>query len=822
MAKKFTLIFFIISLIFSNIALAQTENPYANFNPEKLKENAKYTRNFSPNNYDTKILYSCLSNMIDLCRAQYNFQVPMKHHIKIDSTAQFQADYQAEEDEKTFDNVAPYKTIEFRLRKYGLSGNGSEIISKAKAYLGEAEYSYYDLCLALIQPILKNVRTAGQLLDKQYSYVGIGFNTDKLMKNMYLSIVLGNDISFNNFKVSPGQKDAPYTKGHSGLHSYDDKICKKCSSETGLEALSEYVEVRKDGNVYLTCDDYKLLKKLIGKDGDAIAIDFVQHSQFDCTNSEVDYEHSNRGFVTKPITFQNLMDVNENTNLKSGKLIAKIGTLPDGINLNSDFDVNILIIKENNTVCRTIIDKSIETKNANYNEKINFLKDENSIKTVGEWVAAPEDGTFSVTFPYALNKTDYRYSNFDTLLDQVDAPSSYKINKIEIIAHNSPNYYKDATYQKIQVKRAQFLQKDLAGHYAGIPITISYDYCWNQFKVDIVADSLYYDLSFDSLDVGAVKLKEYNGFASKYLEKKGYLSIYRYYEIKYYVTYQTNNEEKSEDFAVWKFNQALKKKNMGLAMSIENYMIQQIEKNKYTAAPLKRMFIPSVKENQALLNNKLYMQYYLSDKITDEISKNMKSVAALNPTNLLVNFNTTVCEVYQTPIGNSTTIAKLQGDVDKLYSMTGIPKDRINSLNLELQLRIINYLDTAISNTENNALKNGTLAKIKEIRNPVLDSWKNAYKLASYFTKNYDYSYALSLMDPFILTDKTISEDFLFSYISIAAHREETYLSGLFTEAVKMAAEKNPTRLCSLFDKLPYCVLENEEVKAIICKACNR
>lgn len=821
MAKKFTLLFCVISLIFCNISFAQTENPYTDFNPSKLKENVKYTRNFSPNNYDTKILYNCMTEMIDMARAQYKFLTQMKHDVKLDSTAQFQADYQAEKDEKTFDNVAPYHTIDYRLRKYGLAGNGSEIISKAKAYLGETEYSYYDLCLALVQPILKNIKTAEQLLDKQYSFMGIGFNTDKLMKSMYISIVLGNDITFNTYKATPGEKNLPYTKGHAGLKMYDEKICKKCSSETGLEALSDYVEVKKDGSVYLTCDDYKLLKKLIGKDGDAIALDFVQHSQFDCDNGAVDYDHASRGFVTKPITFETIFAANENTNLKSGKLSAKIATMPDEIDLNKDLDVNILVIKENNYVCRTIIAKHIETKTSDYNEKVNFLKDLTSIKSTGEWVAAPEDGTFSVTFPYTLTKTDYRYSNFDSLIDKVDVPATYTINKIEIIAHNSPNYFKDANYQKIQTKRAAFLKKDISGHYVGVPITILYDYCWDQFKVDIVADSMYYDLSFDSLNVAAAKLKEYNNYASKYLEKKGLLAKYRYYEIKYYVTYQTDNEEKSESFAVWKFNQAMKNKNKGLAMSIENFMMQQVEKGHYTAAPLKRMFIPPVKENQAFLNNRLYMQYYLVDKVTEPICKDMKAIAALNPANLMMNFNTTVCEVYQMPITNTASVTKIQGDIDKLYAMAGIPKDRINSLNLEFQLRVINYLDTAVANTENNALKTATFAKIKEIRNPVLDSWKNAYKLASYFVKNYDYSYALSLMDPF-LSDKTISEDFLFSYISIAAHREETYLSGLFTEAVKMAADKNPARLCGLFDKLPYCVLENEEVKAIICKACNR
>ena len=122
---------------------------------------------------------------------------------------------------------------------------------------------------------------------------------------------------------------------------------------------------------------------------------------------------------------------------------------------------------------------------------------------------------------------------------------------------------------------------------------------------------------------------------------------------------------------------------------------------------------------------------------------------------------------------------------------------------------------------ENTTLLATTFAKIKEIRNPKLDSWQNAYKLASYFIKKHDYLYALSLMDPF-LDDPTISEDFIMSYVSIAAHREQTYMSSLFTEAVKIAYEKNPTRLCAIFDKVPYCVMENADVKEILCKNCDR
>ena len=815
MDKKLSVVFVFIFLIFSNIVFSQTENPYAGFDPSALKKNAQYARNFAPNNYKPEIVYNCLTDMMDLARAQYRFLTPLGHNIQMDSTAQFQADYQAVKDEKLEDNLAPYKTLPYRLRKYGLSGNGIELVAKTKAYLGEVEYTYYDMCLSVMQGLLKNVKTADILLDKQYSLAGIGFNTDKMMKSMYFSIVLGNDRTLG-YKTPIGARDLPYTKGMAGLKAYDDKVCKKCAAEPGLEVLSEYISVNKNGDVYLVCDDYKNLKRLIGKDGDGIALDFVQHSQYDCDDLTVDYDHAHRGTVTKPITYEKIFEANENTNLKSGKLMAKIGSVPESIELDKEMDINILVLKEGNYVCRTVLAKHIETKNADYTEKINFMKDMTGIKSTGEWVPSEEEGDFSITFPYVHKKTDYTCATFDSLLTLVDVPE-YKLNKIEIIAHNSPNYYKDANYQKIQQKRADFLKKSMITKYPGVEITISYDYCWELFKKNIVNSGEYYDLSFLTLDEAAKQLKS-DSYALKVLDS-AYLAPCRYYEIKYYVTYPIETKEKEQKFVIWKFNNAMANKNKGLAMSIENYMIDQMEKGNYSADLLSDMNIPNKKEFQTLLNNRLYMQYYDENKMTPSIAKQMTTISNLNPGTPTMLFNTTVCDVFQTPIRSTADITKIQANIDKLYATPGISKEKVNSLNMEFQLKIINYLDTIPVTTETSALSAATFAKIKEIRNPKMDSWQNAYKLASYFVKKHDYSYALSLMDPF-LDEKNIAEDFIFSYISIAAHREQTYLSPLFSKAVKMASERDIPRLCGLFDKLPICVLENETVRAIICKSC--
>ena len=820
MNRKSILSTLFILLCFNALLFAQTENQYSRFDPVSLKENAKYVRNFAPNNYDEKILYQCFTDMVDQARAEFRYVPKLKHDINLDSTAQFQADYQAVKDEKTLENNAPYKTTYFRLRKYGLAGNGDELVAKTKAYLGETEYTYYDLCLSLVQSILKNVKTADVMLDERYTYMGFGFNTDAAMKSMYVSLVLGNDRTFNLYKAGYGDKDVPYTKGQANLKGYDEKVCKKCATDPGLEILSECVSVNKADEIYLVTDNYKELKRLIGKDGDAIVIDIVQEGQYDCDNHQVDYDLYHRGTLTKPITFEKLMAANENANLKSGKLIAKIADLPDNIDGSKGVDLIVLVLKEGNRVCRAVMAKHIESKGADYTEKINFVKDETGIKTTGDWTISPEDGTVSLTFPYEAKKTDYTAAGFHLDKTDPDLPP-YKVKSVTLVSHISPDYYQDVSYKAIQEKRAAAIKKDLQRYFPGVDIKLEYDYCWDQFKEKITQHEEYYDLSFKTLEEGAKELRLYNRYAAKVLDS-AYLAPLRIMELRQEVTYYADSPTGEEAFALWKFNNAVKNpKQLGFAMAVEDYILKQVENGKFSSSSIEKMEIPFKKEYQTLLNNKLYAQYYKSSKLTPAMAEQMTKIYNLNTSNQLLQYNTTVADVLAATINSTADITKTQAAIDRLYSIPAIPKDRVNSLNLEYQFKIINYLDTVPATTETTALVASTYQKIKEIRNEKMDSWKNAFKLASYFNKRYDYMYSLSLMTPF-LDDPTISEDFIFSYVTLAAHREETYLSGLFTKAVGLAAEKNPSRLCGLVDKLPTCILENEDAKKIICKACNR
>lgn len=815
--KKKSILLSAFILLFSNIlSFSQTENPYLEFNPEELKSNRDYTQNFNPGNFKTAVLYNCMIDMINLARMEYSFAPKLKHDISLDSTAQFQAAHMASKEEKTELNAAPYKTLPFRLKKYGLSQQGVEILSKAKAYLGNAEYTYYDLCLELIKPVLKNVKIAQVLLNKEYTYIGFGYEVDQYMKSMYTSFVLGNDLIFLPFKTTPMEKDLPFSKTKSIVFG-DAKFCQKCRDDIALEELSEFISVKND-EILFSCDDHKSLRKLIGKEGDAIVLDFVQLSQYDCSEVIVDNDRPNRGTVTKPITYAKLLELNEVVDKKSTKLIATIGAVPETIDPGADYDINILVLKEGKYVCRTVIKKNTEVKSADYQEKINFYKDETTIKSPGDWVPVNEEDEITFRIPFTLNKTEFKTSDYDTVFQNLKLPA-HRVSSIEIIAHNSLNYKNDPTQAQVQKKRAESLAKQLSAKYDNIKSTITYNYSLDEFKKDIIHNETYYYLTFEEEAELLKLLKANNSKIAKEIESN-ILAKHRFMEVIIHLTYDVSGGNE-QDFAVYKFNKAIETNNLPLAMSVQRYIIQQVEGKRYGNEAANSMTIPMDKKYQALLINKLYLQYFLSSKLSDKVAHEMKGVFALNNLNQSANFNLCVVDVCHTTITSNAEIIKMQTAIDKLYTLSSLQKEAVNNLNLELQFKIINYLTAQPTSLENSTLLTQTFAKIKSIVNQKLTSWQNAYKLASYFVKNHDYTFALTLMDPFIY-DSTISEDFLFSYISIGAHRPETYLNGLFTKAVLMGVEKNTQRLCGLFDKLPICIFDNVSVKNAVCKACNR
>ena len=87
-------------------------------------------------------------------------------------------------------------------------------------------------------------------------------------------------------------------------------------------------------------------------------------------------------------------------------------------------------------------------------------------------------------------------------------------------------------------------------------------------------------------------------------------------------------------------------------------------------------------------------------------------------------------------------------------------------------------------------------------------------KLSFTFTRGKDYKFSSTMLEPF-LKEENVSEDLLFSYISIASHLPEKFYSRTFSEALHKAKEKNPERYCKLFGEpfMSFQVLDNPNAK---------
>ena len=100
-----------------------------------------------------------------------------------------------------------------------------------------------------------------------------------------------------------------------------------------------------------------------------------------------------------------------------------------------------------------------------------------------------------------------------------------------------------------------------------------------------------------------------------------------------------------------------------------------------------------------------------------------------------------------------------------------------------------------------------------------VENLKTSDAVADSLIEAQNYETALYRLSP-MLADSTLNENLLFSIVQLAAHKEKTYLSSIFTKSVQMAILRNPQRLCKLLDELSVAILDNKEVKKMYCNTC--
>ncbi len=804
--KKIT--FFTLLITFLTTGLVAQQQLWDTSFVSELRSNKEYNRGFAVMSYNPKVLKSCIIDAINLARKQNKAMRgdALTLNDVLESAAQNQADYMGMDEIKTTTGMGKMKTTAMRVKSFGGTQFVDEVVNKIKATKNES-YSYLDVATDFLLPILNHPKNSSIVFERKWSVAGIGFAFDKNNKNMYISAVFGNSKSLNPTATRREELPVPFTTKKMGLKAYDKKKCKKCDQAKNLDELQQGLSV-KDGYIYFEHKDYKQLRRLIGKSKDGLAVDIVFKDQYKCGDDNIsNNDLVNRGVMTKPMYIKNIIKKNENEDKKSKFLRVALAKLPEEV--TGDYELNLLVIKEK-SVCRSIQKVYIEKNPTQYAEKLTFHPDTSSVK-VTEYKPIPENAQLTFTVPFAQNKATYNPEDIEPFIKALNEPQ-FIINNMAITAYSSLEGG-DKDNATLQTKRAESILSAIKRRQKGnIANTISTSDSWEMFKKDVVNTKY---AEFASLTPAEVKGK-LTGKVLKDLEPM--LAKHRFASIVMDITYDVTGSYE-QPFVINKYNKLLEKGDIANAFAVQNYIIKSLKSGKYNSKTAKEMKRPSNdKRFLPLLTNYYYIQNYFRD-INEDMIANVKPLSSYDPLNEYAFFNKMVCDVMDTEITNETIMRDLQSNVDKAYSSKNISKKHLDNLNLELQFKILEFADTSVSQAMMTAAEQ-TYEKIKQIALG-LDkvTWQNSYKLTDIFISHGDYSYAITLMDPFI-DNPNVTNDFLFTYFTLLSHREDFYLTPSFETVAKRCLEADKARFCTVMGKLSFQVFENGAVKKIYCKEC--
>jgi len=295
------------------------------------------------------------------------------------------------------------------------------------------------------------------------------------------------------------------------------------------------------------------------------------------------------------------------------------------------------------------------------------------------------------------------------------------------------------------------------------------------------------------------------------------------------ITYDIGGK-KEQAFVLSRFNKCIKENNLTKALSIQKFIFKKVLKHEYDSLAVIGQEIPETPEFAGLLLNKLWLSGLLMNKlwlqkfinnedISEEYCEKISKLHEMSPDNYYITYNSYYCKILHQEFTGDKSIIDFQKDVSNLYS-SGLTKKVVDLLNLELQFKIIQYLDTLEVPPQ---LLIASLDTIRAISKLTESNWQNSLKLAYIFVGQKDYDFAARLLEPYILSDNPFDE-LIFSYIAICSHLPYKFGSPRFTLAMNKAKVLDSDRFCKLFkkDKLTIQALENTKVKDTYCKNCNK
>lgn len=705
--------------------------------------------------------------------------------------------------------VDPEK-VKKNLVKAGGTKKGEELAMLAPVSKGRDNYKTTDVAKVIWTRWENNKKDKEILLKAQYMLIGIKCEIQKDGKKVVATAVLGGYDSFNTGAKMKKELAVPYNTKSKKLLTPDAKSCKNCDKWKNYDLLQKGLKVEK-GKIYLEYANLKDLKRLLKKTKDGLAVDVVQRSQYEKENYNiVDNNLQNKGVMSKVISKDQIFSKNlikpdpkVKKKVKINKLKIEMGKFNPKI--TGPYELNLIVVQDGH-VCKTVTRSYLEKGDQESSTPVGIIPADSTVGLNPAFEPKSESSILNFTIPFEKNKSEFKPVDVAPFIKALNEPD-FVIDGLYIYAFSSIEGDASAN-AKLQRKRAESVTKVLQSMQQNkITPNIETKDSWSLFELEM-EDGKYADL----VKMGKDKaIKKINSNKALLTELEPVLAKQRFAQIVMDVTYDISGD-KEQRFTLISFNRAIKANKMPQAYKIMEYAFTQKINKKYTEDVLDSFKIPENPKFINLLNNKVYFNYLANSSIADEDDyAEFKRLEKIDPANDVVRFNRIYCSIkIDSTIGTKEQQGKMQQEIDALYK-SKIKKKLIDGLNIEWQFKIIESLDT-IDDAEPQI--EACVNKIKGFYNFKESSWQNALKLAYVFTRAKDYKFSSSVLEPFLKVPD-VSEDLLFSYISIASHLPEKFYSRTFSDALHKAKEKNPERYCKLFGEpfMSFQVLDNPNAK---------
>ncbi len=705
--------------------------------------------------------------------------------------------------------VDPEK-VKKNLVKAGGTQKGEEVTMLSPVSKGRDNYKTAEVAKVIWTRWENNKKDKEILLKPQYMLIGIKCVMQKDGKKIVATAVFGGYDSFNTGAKMKKELAVPFNTKSKKLLTPDAKSCKSCEKWKNYDVLQKGLKVE-NGKIYLEYANLKDLKRLLKKTKDGLAVDVVQKSQYEKADYNiVDNNFQNKGIMGKVIAkdqvfAKNLVkpDPKAKKKVKINKLKIEMGKFNPKI--TGPYELNLIVVQDGH-VCKTVTRSYLEKGDQESSTPVGIIPADSTVGLKPAFEPKSESSILNFTIPFEKNKSEFKPEDIAPFIKALNEPD-FMIDGLYIYAYSSIEGDAGAN-AKLQRKRAESVTNVLQSMQQNkITPNIETKDSWVLFELEM-EDGKYADL----VKLGKEKaIKKINNDGALLNELEPVLAKQRFAQMVMDVTYDISGD-KEQKFTIVSFIRAIKANKMSQAYKIMEYASTRKIAKKYTEDVLDSFKIPENPKFINLLNNKAYYNYLANSSIVDEDDyAEFKRIEKIDPASDVVRFNRIFCSIkIDSTTGTKEQQAKMQQEIDALYK-SKISKKLVDGLNIEWQFKIIESLDTTDGA---DAQIEACINKIKGFYNFKEASWQNALKLAYVFTRGKDYKFSSTVLEPFLKVEN-VSEDLLFSYISIASHLPEKFYSRVFSDALHKAKEKNPERYCKLFGDpyMSFQVLDNPNAK---------